>query len=382
MVYQLTKLFREFAESEKSGGYLLMFCALVAIIAANSTIGSQYLDFWRLQLPGGSLEFWINDGLMAIFFLLIGLEIERELYVGELSDRRNALLPVGAAIGGMVVPAAVYLFFNTEAISQRGFGIPMATDIAFALGVLSLAGNKIPNALKVFLTALAIIDDLGAILVIAIFYTQDFSWLWMGVSAGIFALMIALNRFRVNAIALYLILGAALWYTLHATGIHATIAGVITAFTIPFGKGGDNSPSARLQHALHKPVAFMIMPLFALANAGLVLEHGWTNALTSTIGLGIILGLVVGKPLGIGMGVWLALRLGAIIPSELNRKALVGGSMLAGIGFTMSIFITLLAFETSAEIEVAKTAILFASLLAGLTGYLILAFHRQSNKSS
>lgn len=372
MVYKLTKLFREFFDSEKAGGFLLMGCAMLAISLANSTAGDTFLNFWHLHLPGGSLEFWINDGLMAIFFLLIGLEIERELYQGELSDWRNAMLPVVAAIGGMAAPALIYWAFNAGQPSQSGFGIPMATDIAFALGVLSLAGNKVPISLKIFLTALAIIDDLGAILVIALFYGQGFSWLWLLVSGGIFSTMLLLNRLKINLIAPYLLLGAGLWYGLHEAGIHATIAGVLTAFALPFGDGGERSPSWRLQHFLHKPVAFVIMPLFALANAGLSFEPGWANAFSELIPQGIFWGLVLGKPLGVLTGVRIAILAGAKIPDDLNWRSLAAGGVLAGIGFTMSIFITLLAFEQPEEIVSAKTAILAASIVAGLIGYFMI----------
>lgn len=372
MVYKLTKLFREFFDSEKAGGFLLMGCAMLAISLANSAAGDTFLNFWHLHLPGGSLEFWINDGLMAIFFLLIGLEIERELYQGELSDWRNAMLPVVAAIGGMAAPALIYWAFNAGQPSQSGFGIPMATDIAFALGVLSLAGNKVPISLKIFLTALAIIDDLGAILVIALFYGQGFSWLWLLVSGGIFSTMLLLNRLKINLIAPYLLLGAGLWYGLHEAGIHATIAGVLTAFALPFGDGGERSPSWRLQHFLHKPVAFVIMPLFALANAGLSFEPGWANAFSELIPQGIFWGLVLGKPLGVLTGVRIAILAGAKIPDDLNWRSLAAGGVLAGIGFTMSIFITLLAFEQPEEIVSAKTAILAASIVAGLIGYFMI----------
>ncbi|HNE28353.1 MAG: Na+/H+ antiporter NhaA [Saprospiraceae bacterium] len=382
MVYKVTKLFREFFDSEKAGGFLLMGCAVLAIALANSAIGVDFLHFWHRPIPGGSLEFWINDGLMAIFFLLIGLEIERELYQGELSDWRNAMLPVAAAIGGMVAPALIYWAFNAGQPSQSGFGIPMATDIAFALGVLSLAGKKAPTSLKIFLTALAIIDDLGAILVIALFYGEGFSWLWLLVSAAIFGSMVLLNRLKINKIAPYLLLGAGLWYALHEAGIHATIAGVLTAFALPFGDGGETSPSWRLQHFLHKPVAFAIMPVFAMANAGLPFESGWFSTLNGQIPRGIFWGLVLGKPLGVLTGVRLALFAGARLPDDLNWRALAAGGVLAGIGFTMSIFITLLAFDRPEDVVSAKSAILAASLVAGLAGYLLIAFQKTQKEVS
>lgn len=370
MITKLTKLFTEFFESERTGGFLLMGAAVLAVVLANSAVGDSFLHFWHTELPGGNLEFWINDGLMAVFFLLVGLEIERELYIGELSERSNAILPLAAALGGMLLPAGIYFAFNAGLPTQHGFGVPMATDIAFALGVLSLLGNRVPVSIKVFLTALAIIDDLGAILVIAIFYSDSFSWAWFAASAGIFGIMILLNRFKIKNLIPYLLLGAGLWYALHHAGIHATIAGVLTAFAVPFGDGGERSPSYVLQHFLHKPVAFFIMPIFALANAGLVLESGWTQNLGTPIGLGVLTGLLLGKPLGVLLGVWLGRRFaGGESAKNATWMHYLGAGLLAGIGFTMSIFITLLAFDTTREIVLAKTAIFVASLLAGIAGY-------------
>jgi NhaA family Na+:H+ antiporter len=373
MITKLTKLFTEFFESERTGGFLLIGAAVLAVALANSPLSESFLHFWHTELPGGPLEFWINDGFMAVFFLLVGLEIERELYIGELSERKNAVLPLAAALGGMLLPAGSYFAFNAGLPSQHGFGVPMATDIAFALGILSLLGNRVPVSIKVFLTALAIIDDLGAILIIAIFYSNSFSWLWFGISAAVFGLMILLNRFKIKNLIPYLLLGAGLWYALHHTGIHATIAGVLTAFAVPFGDGGERSPSYILQHFLHKPVAFFIMPIFALANAGLVLESGWTQSFGTPIGLGILFGLLLGKPLGVMLGVWLGRRLaGGESAQNATWQHYLGAGLLAGIGFTMSIFITLLAFESPGEIMIAKMAIFAASLLAGLAGFIVL----------
>lgn len=372
MLIALSKLFSDFFNSEKIGGYILMACAVVAVAFANSPWAESYLHLWHTPLPGGSLEFWINDGLMAVFFLLVGLEIERELYIGELRSMRNAVTPLLAALGGMVVPASVYFFINAGLPSQSGFGIPMATDIAFALGILSLAKN-VPVSLKIFLTALAIIDDLGAILVIAFIYGEGFSWHWFAGAAGIFGAMLLLNRLKVHNLLPYLIGGAALWYALHHAGIHATIAGVLTAFALPFGDGGEKSPSYVLQHHLHLPVALGIMPLFALANAGLTLSPTWTDDLVAPIGMGILAGLLLGKPVGVLLGVWLSKLLkkkGDVEDETLSWRQYTGAGILAGIGFTMSIFITLLAMDAPEDILAAKTAIFAASLIAAIIGFL------------
>lgn len=374
MVPRLTKLFKAFYESEKTGGYLLMGCAALALILANSSIGSAYLHFWEKPLFGGpSIHFWINDGLMAVFFLLVGLEIEREFYSGELSDWRNALVPLFAAIGGMALPAMTFYFYNAGLPSIAGFGIPMATDIAFAIGVLALLGDRVPIALKVFLTALAIIDDLGAIVIIALFYAHGFSWLWFGLSVAIIGLMLLLNLRRVFVLWPYLLLGAGLWHTLHNTGIHATIAGVITALAIPYGDGKDRSPSYQLQHALHHPVAYLIVPLFALANAGLVLSPDVFERIGSPLSMGIIIGLMWGKP----MGVLLGAVIGRIIGGQATADAVgwwqyTGAGILSGIGFTMSIFISLLALDNSADVDLAKAAVFLASIGAGVLGFSVL----------
>jgi len=289
----LTKLFREFFDSEKAGGLILVGCTIVSILLTNTAAGEAWLHFWH------SLEHWVNDGLMAIFFLLVGLEIERELYIGELADFKKALLPLIAAIGGMLVPAAIHFFFNHGSPTQSGIGIPMATDIAFALGVLSLLGNKVPVSVKIFLTALAIIDDLGAIIVIAIFYTKTLSLTWLAFALGIFLVLLLLNRLKVNKLVFYIIPGILMWYCMLRSGIHATLSGVLLAFAIPFRKSHSSNPSETIQHALHKPVAFLILPIFALANTGILLSSGWTISLGSSNSLGILSGLVLGKPLGI-----------------------------------------------------------------------------------
>jgi Na+:H+ antiporter, NhaA family len=309
----------------------------------------------------------------CIFFLLVGLELERELYIGELADLRRSLLPVFAAIGGMAVPALIHFIFNQGTPSQHGVAIPMATDIAFSLGVLSLLGNRVPASLKVFLTALAIIDDLGAILVIAFFYSKGFSAMYLGLSLGIFGLMLVLNRLRMHRLWIYLVLGAVMWYFMYRSGVHATIAGVLTAFAIPFGNGDEKSPSYHLQHVLHKPVAFFILPLFALANTAIAIPATWMEDLGSPNSMGIMLGLLVGKPAGIFLFAILSIVLGfSKLPPGLQKVHLLWTGLLAGIGFTMSIFIAHLAFTEEALIVGSKIAIIIGSLLAGLLGFVLL----------
>lgn len=379
---KLTKLFIEFFESEKVSGVILILCTAISIIIANSYFGKGYLDFWHTKVGFEtsniflkySVEHWINDGLMAIFFLLIGLEIERELYIGELSDLKNATLPVFAAIGGMATPAIFHFLFNRGTETQAGVGIPMATDIAFALGVLALLGSRVPISLKIFLTALAIIDDLGAIAIIAIFYVGDFSLMYFMLALGILAGLFVLNRLGIHWLPFYLIPGIFMWYFMLKSGIHATIAGVLLAFVIPFGNGDEKSPSYKLQHFLHKPVAFIIMPIFALANTGIALTGYWTEGLVTSNSLGIFTGLFVGKPLGIALFSFLAIKIGlSQLPNEVSWKHIIGAGFLGGIGFTMSIFITLLAFDNPEVVQSSKISILLSSLLAGTVGFIILS---------
>lgn len=379
---RLTRLFAEFFESEQAAGVVLILCTVASLGIANSLLGQSYLEFWHAKVGfdmGGihlkyGLEHWINDGLMVIFFLLIGLEIEREYYAGELSDLKNASLPIFAAIGGMLMPALIHFLFNRGTETQSGFGVPMATDIAFALGVLALLGNKIPLSLKVFLTALAIIDDLGAILVIALFYVGDFSLTYLLLALGVFAGLLVLNRLGVRRLAYYLIPGFFMWYFMLQSGVHATLAGVLLAFAIPFGDGRENSPSYILQHALHKPVAFLIVPLFALANTGIVLGEGWITNLGTVNSLGVFLGLFIGKPLGIFLLSFLSIKLRlSRLPEDVSWKQILGAGFLGGIGFTMSIFITFLAFADADLINSSKISILLTSLLAGVIGYILLS---------
>ncbi|MET0394435.1 MAG: Na+/H+ antiporter NhaA, partial [Chitinophagaceae bacterium] len=328
-----TKLFQDFFASEKAGGLILIACTALSLLLANSGWGAGYRNLWQVSVAGHSIAHWINDGLMTIFFLMIGLELEREIYKGELSNPKDALLPVFAATGGMIVPAGIYLLFNIGLPTQPGAGIPMATDIAFALGVLSLLGNRVPASLKVFLTALAVIDDLGAILVIGIFYTKAILWTNLLLSLGVFALLLVFNRLRVRNLVPYLIGGVAMWYFMLHSGVHATITGVLLAFAIPFGRGDEQSGSYILQRALHIPVAFIILPVFALANTSIVFSGDIGQALTARYSLGIAAGLVVGKPLGIFLFTVLALALGICkLPQELNRKMIFGAGLLGGIG--------------------------------------------------
>ena len=370
-----TKLFSEFFESEKAGGLILIVFTLISLTLANSAIGPSYQHLWHAGLMSKSVEFWINDGLMTLFFLLVGLEIEREIYVGEFADGRKAMLPIMAAVGGMAVPAAIHFGFNHGSSFENGFGIPMATDIAFSLGILSLLGKRVPLMLKVFLTALAIIDDLGAIIIIALFYSDGVTWLYLGLSGALFGLLLLLNRRKITALWIYLSLGVVLWYFLYQSGIHPTITGVLLAFAIPFGDGKESSPSYRLQHFLHKPVAFLILPLFALVNTTIVIPADFLSGLTNSNSLGILFGLVAGKPAGILAFSMIGIIMGwCVLPEGIKRRHLLGIGILAGIGFTMSIFITLLAFDDVQVITGAKIAVLLASLLAGLTGFIWLRF--------
>ncbi|WP_165020173.1 Na+/H+ antiporter NhaA [Dysgonomonas sp. ZJ279] len=361
----------DFIESEKSGGLVLIVCTLISILLANSSIGQSYLAAWHFDLGGHSIEHWINDGLMAIFFLLVGLELVEEIYEGQLASLRSALLPISGALGGMLIPAGIYIALNVGTATTSGFGIPMATDIAFALGILSLLGSRVPVSLKIFLTALAVIDDLGAIIVIAIFYTSSLAWTNLFLALGIFAALMILNKvFKVKNLIPYILGGIVMWYFMLHSGIHATIAGVLLAIAIPYEKKTGNSPCHRMQRWLHYPVAFIILPLFALANTAIVLEGNWDKALGEPFALGIILGLVIGKPLGITLFAFLSIKLKLCkLPKGLRWRDMIGVGMLGGIGFTMSIFVTLLAFDDIHIINEAKLMILLASLAAGILGY-------------
>jgi len=369
---KLTQTFTAFFQSEKAGGLLLLFVTLVSLLLANSIFQTEYIAFWNTEIGHHSITHWINDGLMTIFFLMIGLELEREIYHGELANIKNAALPIFGALGGMIVPAGIFLAMNYGTITQNGAGIPMATDIAFAIGILSLLGSRVPSSLKVFLTALAVIDDLGAILVIAVFYTKTISFGNLLIAFAIMGLLFILNRRKVHHLAPYLIGGVFMWYFMLNSGVHATITGVLLAFVIPFGDGGKKTASYRLQHSLHNPVAFIILPLFAVANTCIAINSDWHEGLSHENSIGIILGLVLGKPLGIWFFSYLAVTLGICkLPKDLRWRNILGAGMLGGIGFTMSIFITLLAFKNDGEeiITFSKIAILIASFLSGTLGF-------------
>jgi NhaA family Na+:H+ antiporter len=371
----LSRTFNRFFDSEKSGGILLVICTVASLAMANSPLGADYLGFWHKNIAGLSIEHWTNDALMAIFFLLIGLELERELYVGELSNFRQAMLPIVAAIGGMAAPALIHFAFNAGTATQAGIGIPMATDIAFALGALAILGSRVPASLKVFVAAYAVIDDLGAVIIIAVFYTAKVSMAFLAGALAVWGLLVVFNRvFRIMALWPYLLGGAAMWFLMLKSGVHATIAGVLLAFAIPFSARDDDeaSPSHRLEHILHKPVAFLILPVFALANTGIPIGANWLQNLGSTNSLGIGAGLVLGKPLGVMLLCVMAVTIGwCRLPAGLNWRHMTGAGLLGGIGFTMSIFIANLAFAGNVDvINASKMAILMASLTAGAAGFL------------
>lgn len=368
---------RRFMESEKSGGLTLIVCTLISILLANSSIGEGYRGFWDTPAGSHTIADWINDGLMALFFLLVGLELLQEIYEGELSNIKRAMLPISGALGGMLIPASIYMYLNFGTDTHAGFGIPMATDIAFALGVLSLLGNRVPVSLKVFLTALAVIDDLGAIIVIAIFYTTSLSFVSLGIALGMFILLLVLNKkFHVTNMIPYIIGGITMWYFMLHSGVHATIAGVLLAITIPFRKADPTCLSNKMQHALHYPIAFFVLPLFALANTAMLIEGNWDESIGEPFALGILLGLIVGKPIGITLFSFLSVKTGlCALPRGVKWKGIIGAGMLGGIGFTMSIFITLLAFKGNMHyINESKLMILLASLTSGIIGYTWLNF--------
>jgi len=413
--------FEKFIKHEASSSILLLAATILALILANTGLSSIYQDLLTRDLSIGFGEFllskdlihWINDGLMAVFFFVIGLEIKRELLVGELSEKRKAVLPVAAAIGGVLIPILLFLILNRMPEARSGWAIPMATDIAFSLGILKLLGNKVPNGLKIFLVAFAIVDDLMAVVTIAIFYSQGIQWGHLILAAGLFMLLIILNRFRWYSTYFFLFIGVIIWYLLLKSGVHATIAGVMMAFTIPMrrqvrlreykfkveealavlhqsrkGKSVLNhaqldaldeieslskqvvSPLQYLENKLHGWVAFLIMPLFALANAGVSMADYNVSLLNLSLSIGIA--LVLGKFMGIGLFAWMAVKVGwAQLPQGVSQNQILAVSFLGGIGFTMSLFLTGLAYSDPSFIDAAKAGIILASLLAGVMGYFL-----------
>ena len=420
LVSVMSETFNDFFHSSTSGGIVLLVSTAIALLWANSAWSDGYFALWEENLFIGvgsvslskTLLHWINDGLMVIFFFFVGLEIKREILVGELSSFKNALLPIIAALGGMIGPAFIYLMFNSSyPESSHGWGIPMATDIAFALGILALLGDRIPPGLKIFLAALAIADDMGAVLVIALFYTSELSLFMLAIGAGFIVLLLLANKFNVRSTAVYTILGIGLWFCFLKSGIHATIAGVLLAMTIPVRKKINSehfiaetthavdelknnqdprqenelihkvaslsedvqSPLHRFEHALHPYIAFLIMPAFALANAGMKIEGNIVDALLSPVGLGIALGLIIGKQVGIISFVWIAVKMKiAALPKNVSWGMIYGTTWLCAIGFTMALFISSLAFTTNELLVAGKIAILFASSISAVVGLILL----------
>ena len=376
-------IFQHFFRTETLGGLVLLGFGLAALAIANSPLSAAYDHLWEIPLTFGivpqelslSLHDWINDGLMAVFFLLVGLEIKRELLAGELSSPQQAALPIACAIGGMVVPGLIYLIFNLRGPGAHGWGIPMATDIAFALGALNLIAPQAPIGAKVLLTALAIVDDMGSVLVISFFYSQAIVWSALGGAAVTLLVLIGFNTIGIRHLWPYLLGGVVLWCFVHASGVHATIAGVALAFTIPARSSqGVTAPLLRLEHALHNFSAFVVMPLFAFANAGVKIELSLQHA---EIGFGVLAGLLLGKPLGIMMAALISVKTGvARLPQAVNWGSLLGYGFLAGIGFTMSLFVGMLAFDDMALVNAAKRGIIAGSLLAGVAGALTLRMVR------
>jgi len=384
------KAFKDFLQSSTAGGVILLSCVALSLTIANTGLANGFESLLNLHLgfEAGAVHLdysvltWINDGLMAVFFLLVGLEIKREIIEGELSSLKLAALPVLAAVGGVIVPAVIYASFNHDQPGTAGgWGIPMATDIAFALAILSLLGNRIPSRLKIFLAALAIVDDLMAILVIAVFYSTELHYNYLMYAACTLLLLIILNRLKIKQLWAYIIPGVFMWYFIHHSGIHATIAGVLTAFTLPTTPNATESPLEKLEHLLGKPVNFIIMPIFAIANTNITFETGMSQGLLENLGLGILLGLFLGKPIGIFAMSWLSVKLGlGKLPAKVGWMHLLGLGMLGGIGFTMSIFISLLSLDKPWLQAEAKFTILVASILSGMAGYVFLRLYNKKGR--
>lgn len=379
----ITDYFRKFLQSSQSSGIILIICVGISLMIANSSMGPAFQEILDQKIGteifhlNYRLSIWINDGLMAVFFLLVGLEIKREIVEGELSNFKSASLPIFAAIGGTVVPALIYFFFNHGTEYAKGWAIPMATDIAFSLAIISMLGKKVPLSIKIFLAALAIVDDLGAIVVIALFYTDQIYWDFLGLSALMVAVLVILNFLKFKKHIFYLIPGIFLWYFMHHSGIHATIAGVLLAFSIPTNiSTTEISPLEKLEQKLHLPVNFLIMPIFALANTNIKFKDGMVDGLFTDFGYGIIFGLVLGKVIGINLFSWIAIKLKiSSLPYQSSWSQVLGAGLLAGIGFTMSIFIALLSFKGNVEIQdEAKFAVLVGSIISGFAGYSLLKY--------
>lgn len=385
------RVFSDFFKSSSAGGIFLLVCLSISLLIANSQWSDPFKEILNLEIGFNTSQVhlkysilqWINDGLMAVFFLLVGLEIKREAVEGELSSFSQAALPVFAAVGGVIAPALIYMLFNSQdANTGRGWGIPMATDIAFALGILSLLGSRVPSGLKIFLAALAIVDDLMAILVIAVFYSSELNFIYLVYAGALFVLLIIFNKLGVENLFYYLIPGAVIWYFIHHSGIHATIAGVLVAVTLPTNEDDSYSPLEKLEHALTRPVNFVIMPIFALANTNITFQPGMIEGLGGNLGLGIVLGLFLGKPIGIFLSTWLAVKLKiGRLPDSTVWTQIAGLGFLGGIGFTMSIFISLLSFSDPAYQNAAKFAVLTASIISGISGYLILSLYNTKKKN-
>jgi NhaA family Na+:H+ antiporter len=425
---QVIQPFQDFIHLESSAGLILLGCTVIALVMANSSLQQYYTSFWHIELSIGiegmalkkTLFHWINDGLMCIFFFVVGLEIKRELLIGELASMKRAMLPMAAALGGMIIPAFIFYLFTSGTDTEAGWGIPMATDIAFSLGVLALLESRIPHQLKVLLTAFAIVDDLGAVLVIALFYGSQIQWLFLAAAAFMFLVLLCANGGGIRHPLVYLLLGTVMWFTLLESGIHATIAGVLLALTVPakprieskdfverltplldrFKEENRTSqvnvltqeqqsimqtielsceeaetPLQRFEHKFHPWVTFAIMPIFALANAGIVLGGNLSSILSTPLALGILCGLIIGKQVGITLFAWLSVKAGlAELPSSVTWKHIYGIGWLGGIGFTMSLFIANLAFADEQILNISKTAVLAASLIAGCIGFFILRF--------
>ena len=375
--------FKNFFSSTSASGMILFACLILSLIIANTPLGDGFNNILETQLGFEnsavhlrySVALWINDGLMAIFFLLVGLEIKREVVEGELSSPKKAILPIICAIGGAIVPALIYAFLNGGKPTIHGWGIPMATDIAFALAILALLSDRVPVSLKIFLAALAIVDDLLAILVIAIFYSSELHYMNLVYAAAILGMLFLFNRFGIKNLFFYLIPGVFIWYFVHHSGIHATIAGVLTALTLPTTEDDTESPLEKLEHALTVPVNFLIIPIFALANTNIRFEEGMVEGLFTALGMGIVLGLVVGKPIGIMLVSWLSVKLKiSQLPERADWIHILGLGLLGGIGFTMSIFISILSFSDPLLVQEAKFSILVGSVLSGFLGYMVLNY--------